>query len=179
MLANQISQANDIIRSGGVIAYSTETVLGLGCDPYNENAVNRILWLKNRAVESGLILLVSNIKTMQLHTQTLSDTQISCIESTHNTTWLIPPHPDTPKWIVGNHQNIAVRITNHPIAHKLSASSDGIVSTSANMSSYKTLNTSEEIRDWFGPHLDYVIISEPGSGVPSEICDLLSGKKLR
>ena len=51
MLSNQISQAQTILRHGGVIAYSTETVLGLGCNPYNQNAVNRILWLKNRAVE--------------------------------------------------------------------------------------------------------------------------------
>ena len=179
MLANQVSQANIILQHGGVIAYSTETILGLGCDPKNENSVNRLLWLKNRAIVEGFILLVNNSQAMRSYTQTLSATQISKIESAQNTTWLIPPHTSIPKWITGKHQSLAVRITKHPIAQQLSAAMDGIVSTSANMSGYKALCTIKEIKNWFGPHLDYVIIGEPGTGLPSSICDLLTGKKLR
>lgn len=179
MPANQVSQAITVLRSGGVIAYSTETVLGLGCDPKNENAVNRVLWLKNRAVENGLILLVADIDAMQQHTQALTEAQIQHITSTENTTWLIPPHTETPSWVVGKFQNVAVRITTHPTALVLCAANQGIISTSANVSGYKTLTTRQEIRDWFGPHLDYVIIGEPGTGMPSTIQDLLSGEKFR
>jgi len=179
VLANQVSQAITIINHGGVIAYSTETVLGLGCDPSNENAVNRILWLKNRAVENGLILLVANIDAMQKHTQALSETQIKRIVSTMNTTWLIPPRAETPKWVVGKFKNVAVRITTHTIALKLCTSIQGIISTSANISGYKTLNNRQEIRNWFGPHVDYIIIGEAGTNTPSKIQDLLSGEKLR
>ncbi len=179
MFANQIAQATAILRSGGIIAYSTETVLGLGCDPNNENAVNRILWLKNRAVEKGLILIVADIQAMQQHTQALSEAQIKRIASTENTTWLVPARTDTPKWIVGKFENLAIRITTHPTALKLCASNQSITSTSANISGYKTLNSRQEIRDWFGPHVDYVIIGKPGTGIPSEIQDLLSGEKLR
>ena len=179
MLANQVSQAKIILQHGGVIAYSTETILGLGCDPRNKNAVNRLLWLKNRAVVEGLILLVNSSQAMSCFTQPLSAAHISKIESTQNTTWLIPPHAAIPKWITGKHQSLAVRITNHPIAHSLSAAMDGIVSSSANMSGYKTLCSNKEIKNWFGPHLDYVIIGEPGTGLPSSIRDLITGKKLR
>ncbi len=179
MLANQVSQAKVILQNGGVVAYSTETVLGLGCDPKNENSVNRLLWLKNRAVVEGLILLVNSSQAMCRYTQALSAKQISKIESTQNTTWLIPPHAAVPKWITGKHKCLAVRITNHSIAQQLSAAMGGIVSTSANISGYKTLSTKKEIKNWFGPLLDYVIIGEPGTGLPSSICDLLTGKKLR
>jgi L-threonylcarbamoyladenylate synthase len=179
VLANQVSQAIAIVNHGGVIAYSTETVLGLGCDPSNEDAVNRILWLKNRAVENGLILLVANIDAIQQHTHTLSETQNKRIASTMNTTWLAPPRADTPKWVVGKSKKVAVRITTHTIALKLCASIQGIISTSANISGYKTLINRQEIREWFGPHVDYVIIGKPGTGIPSKIKDLLSGETLR
>lgn len=179
MLANQVSQAITIINHGGIIAYSTETVLGLGCDPSNEKAVNRILWLKNRALDNGLILLVANIDAMQQYTQPLTKTQINRISSTMDITWLIPSCANTPKWVLGKFKNVAVRITTHTIALKLCASIQGIISTSANISGYKTLNNRQEIRDWFGPHVDYVIIGEPGTGMPSKIQDLISGEKLR
>ncbi len=181
MLANQVSQAKVILRHGGVVAYSTETVLGLGCDPNNENAVNRILWLKNRAIENGLIILVTNINSLQQYTPTLSDTQVSEIEPAQNTTWLVPANENAPKWITGRHTSIAIRISHHPVVQQLCNTKNAIVSTSANISAYKTLKNRAEIWNWFGPHVDYVMIDTDaiGSGRSSEIRDLLSGKKLR
>ena len=96
MLANQVLQASVIVKNGGVIAYSTETVLGLGCDPNNQAAVNRILWLKNRTVETGLIVLVDSIESLQQHTKSLSADQIASISSAENTTWLIPANDHVP-----------------------------------------------------------------------------------
>ena len=179
MLAHQVSQASIILKNGGVIAYSTETVLGLGCDPNNQQAVNRILWLKNRAVENGLIMLVDSIASLQQHTTPLSADQIDSITSAENTTWLVPANKLVPCWIRGKHKKLAVRITQHSSANLLSAATHGIVSTSANISAYKTLKSRQEIWDWFGPHVDYVLIDCAGSGTPSQICDLLSGKILR
>lgn len=179
MLANQISQAKTIIQHGGIIAYSTETVLGLGCDPNNEQAVKKILWLKSRAVTNGLIILVDSIESLKKYTKPLSREQHTTITSTKNTTWLIPANSNAPYWIVGEHNNIAIRITNHSTSKPLSCAAHGIVSTSANISSYKILQDQTEIRDWFGPHVDYMIIGESGSNTPSEIRNLLSGEKLR
>jgi L-threonylcarbamoyladenylate synthase len=179
VLANKVSQASEILKNGGVIAYSTETVLGLGCDPNNEQAVNRILWLKNRAVENGLIMLVNNIESLQHYSKTLTAEQLTSISSSNNTTWLIPANDQAPTWMLGQHLNIAVRITQHQTANLLSAATCGIVSTSANISSHKILANQQEVRDWFGPHVDYIIIGETGSSVPSEIKDLLTGERLR
>ena len=179
MLKNTVSQAQLILQYGGVIAYSTETVLGLGCDPNNLQAVNRILWLKNRAVENGLIVVVENIESLQYYSQTLNKEQITKISEMDQTTWLLPANHDVPNWVKGSHDKVAVRITDHPIAAPLSAATTGIISTSANISSYKTLTSQTEIRDWFGPHVDYMIIGEAGTKQPSQIIDLLTGEKLR
>ncbi len=179
MLANQVLQASVIVKNGGVIAYSTETVLGLGCDPNNQAAVNRILWLKNRTVEAGLIVLVDSIESLQQHTKSLSADQIASISSAENTTWLIPANDHVPGWVLGKHEKLAVRITQHATARPLSTATHGIVSTSANISSYKILANQNEIRDWFGPHVDYIVVGETGSTMPSEIRDLITGEKLR
>jgi L-threonylcarbamoyladenylate synthase len=179
VLSNHVLQAHTILQHGGVIAYSTETVLGLGCDPYTQEAVNRILWLKNRAVENGLIVLVDSIDALQQYSQALTQEQITKIMTTENTSWLLPAKDTVPSWITGAHDKVAVRITDHPIAGPLSRATEGIVSTSANISSYKTLASQGEIRDWFGPHVDYMLIGDAGTDRPSQIYDLLTGEKLR
>ena len=179
MLNNQISQAQSILKHGGVIAYSTETVLGLGCNPQLQEAVNRILWLKNRAVENGLIVVVDNLEALHSYTQALNKEHINVISTTKHTTWLIPKNDTVPNWISGTHNKVAVRITDHAVAGPLASATNGIISTSANVSSYKTLTSQEEIRDWFGPHVDYMIIGDVGTEQPSQIIDLLTGEKLR
>jgi L-threonylcarbamoyladenylate synthase len=179
VLANQVSQAKVILRHGGVVVYSTETVLGLGCDPNNQKAVNRILWLKNRAIDNGLIMLVDSIESLQNYTTSLSAEQIASISSAENTTWLVPVNEHVPSWMRGKHKTLAIRITQHVTANPLSAATHGIVSTSANISSYKILANQIEIRDWFGPHVDYIILEGSGSNTPSEIKDLITGEQLR
>ncbi len=182
MLANNISQAATIIKRGGVIAYSTETILGLGCDPFNKKAVASILWLKRRSPENGLILLVANLDRLKTFTQTLSREQCSLIEAALNeapTTWLVPANKSVPAWIKGRHDKVAIRIAQHPIAKKLCDHCEAIVSTSANFSTYSTAINQQQLKDWFGPHLDYVMIGTLGTGSPSVVRDLVSGKTLR
>ncbi len=182
MLANQLSQAATIIQQGGVIAYSTDTVLGLGCDPNNQTAVEKILWLKHRSIEKGLILLIESVHALEGYSEPLSTKQTSEILSTSSTTpttWLLPAQRLTPVWITGAHDRVAIRITQHPIASKLCKILGAVVSTSANFSDYPIAVNAKQLRDWFGPYLDYVIIGTPGTGVPSEIRDLISGKILR
>ncbi len=167
------------MQHGGVIAYSTETVLGLGCDPYNESAINKLLWLKNRAFEKGLIVLADNYETLERYSLSLSKEQKTKISVSENTTWLVPANEKTPTWLTGEHEKIAVRISEHLIAGQLAAKMSGVVSTSANLSTYKILASYEEVRNWFGPHVDYILLGKPGTSIPSTICDLLSGEIIR
>ena len=182
MLANRISQAIEIVRQGGVIVYSTDTVLGLGCDPNNQIAVEKILWLKQRSVDKGLIFLVTGLNEMENFSKTLSTSQHEKINSSIDskpTTWLLPANNKSPPWITGKQSSIAIRITQHRIAKQLCSAVGAIVSTSANISKYPTIQNEQQIRSWFGPYIDYVILGPPGTGQPSEIRDLITGKVVR
>ncbi len=180
MLTNQIAQAQAIVKQGGVIAYSTDTILGLGCDPNNSEAVKRILWLKQRSIEKGLILLVADINELEKYSLPLSKTQIKKILTTHTpTTWLVPKRTSVPYRITGAHDSVAIRLTQHPIATDICQVSGSIVSSSANFSTYLCAENAIQLRNWFGPYLDYVIIGKPGTGVASEIRDLLNDERIR
>lgn len=182
MLTNQISQAAVIVKHGGVIAYSTDTILGLGCDPNNRTAIEKILWLKQRSIDEGLILLVDEIDALAQYSQKLDHSQRSTISShcaESPTTWLVPAHASVPPWIMGKHSRVAIRITQHPNANELCKQAGAIVSTSANYSKFNPVSNGDGLWNWFGPHLDFVLIDLPGSGLPSEVRDLISGEILR
>ena len=182
MLANHALQAVSILQQGGVIAYSTETILGLGCDPFNKQAVEKILWLKARASNKGLILLTDSLENFEKLTQPLSESQRTLIKkysADAPTTWLIPANSSLPTWITGNQEKVAVRIAQHAVAKQLCNDFGTIISTSANYSGQSVATNEIQIRQWFGPYIDYVIIGDPGSGVASRICDITTGKFIR
>lgn len=124
------------LNAGKVIAYPTEAVYGLGCDPLNESAVLNLLNLKNRPVEKGLILIASSLSQLKPYLQ-LNSNIISKITSTWPgpVTWIIPSQPWVPTWLTGKHNSLAVRVSAHPTV-KLLCEQYGrpIVSTSANIS---------------------------------------------
>ena len=182
MLSNAIEQAARIIECGGVIAYATDTVLGLGCDPHCREAVDRVLWLKQRSADKGLILLVENLDAMEDYTGPLNAVQRLEINNAHSdvpTTWVVAAEEAVPTWITGTHDSVALRIPRHATAGALCRAAGAIVSTSANVSSYPVLTDIRGLREWFGPHLDYVLTGPAGTGVPSEVRELMGMKVYR
>lgn len=156
--------------------------MGLSCDPHNRTAVDRVLWLKHRGVEKGLIVLVAELDVLKRFSQPLSASQTVEISSTiaeKPITWLLRARHSVPGWVTGGHDRIAIRLTRHPITRELCKSNRAIISTSANFSGYPVAMTQRQLRSWFGPYLDYIIMGVAGSGVPSEIRDLVSGEVLR
>lgn len=130
----KIRLAVNQVNAGAVIAYPTEAVYGLGCDPLNKQAVLNLLALKKRAVEKGLILIASSISQLEPYLQ-LNDDIISRVESSWPgpLTWIIPVQPWVPEWLTGKHSSLAVRVTAHPVAQLLcEALGEPLVSTSAN-----------------------------------------------
>ncbi len=176
MLTHRLQQAATVVERGGIIAYSTDTVLGLGCDPHNRDAVEKILWLKGRSVDKGLILLTENLETLQQIAGPLGAAQrqqVSASLAGPPTTWVVPAQGTVPAWITGANDSVAVRIPQHPVASGLCARAGDLVSTSANVSGYPTATRARQLRDWFGPHLDYVILGPAGTGAPSVVRDLM------
>ncbi len=137
MSPHQLRLAATALKNGKIIAYPTEAVWGLGCDPLNPQAVYELLRLKNRPVSKGLILIASRFEQLQRYLQPLDPKSLQpAFDSWPGPhTWLIPANDSTPHWITGNFSSIAVRITAHPIARAIcDAANMAIISTSCNSS---------------------------------------------
>jgi L-threonylcarbamoyladenylate synthase len=172
-----------IIQNGGVIAYPTEGVYGLGCDPLQEKAVEKILALKARPKEKGLILVASDFYQLQDFLAPLSQEVFKRIQSSWPgpITWICPISSHAPAWIKGAHESIAVRVSAHPIVQALcQGCGHALVSTSANLSSEAAATTQEEVEAQFKNQLDYIVAGEIGSlGQATPIYDALTLTAIR
>lgn len=177
-LSIPIHKAGRILRSGGVVAYPTEGVFGIGCLPDNVHAIERILTIKQRDPSRGLILIAAGIA--QLERWIDGDCQLPANDATP-LTWIVPASAAVPPWIKGRHSGVAVRITSHPVAAALcNAAGSALVSTSANVSGRKPAANVHVLRRQFDSLVDYIVPGQCGSSIgPSEIRDLVSGKTLR
>lgn len=179
--SQSLKRAARILRSGGVIAYPTEGVYGLGCLPDDFAAVSRVLAIKNRDPALGLVLIVSDLE--QLDGWIELPVKESTLKSSGDkpVTWIVPATDEVPYWIRGEHSGLAVRMTAHPVAAALCDAADSaLVSTSANVHGRPPARNPFVLRRRFGALVDYIVPGEcgPASG-PSEIRDLVSGKVLR
>lgn len=182
---NQIQEAVAVLNNGGIIAYPTEAVFGLGCDPLNEKAVAQLLKLKNRAVEKGLILIGASWEQIQdyIDIKKIPEIRLKEILKTWPgpVTWVFPAATFAPKWITGKHATIAIRLTNHPIAKSICESfGKPLVSTSANLDGQFPARTALEVEKIFADKIALVVNGDVGGlDKPTEIRDAISGKVLR
>ncbi|VUD64301.1 Threonylcarbamoyl-AMP synthase [Thalassocella blandensis] len=190
------------VQLGGVIAYPTEAVWGLGCDPFDEQAVADILCLKTRPVEKGLILIAGNVAQIEFLLEGLSPEKRQTLLNSWPGpfTWLIPHHHRIPAMVSGRHATIAVRVSAHPVVQALCNAVGGpIVSTSANPQGKLPATTSTMARRYFSQRSllhascassavvagksEVNVLFSPGcvgsERRPSEIRDLDSGQLIR
>ena len=175
------SHALDALRLGQVLAYPTEEVYGLGCDPFNQQAVARILSLKGRKVSKGLIVLIAEWPQLFPLVGDFPLTQLEGVTETWPgpTTWIFPKSASMPTWLCGENNNIAVRMTAHPVARQLCRMGP-VVSTSANPQGQEPARSLEALEQLFPEGLDGVVVGELGKeSQPSAIYDVLTGKRLR
>ena len=183
MSAPSLERAIQVLQQGGVIAYPTEAVYGLGCDPFNESAVLHVLELKKRSVSKGLIIIAAHWEQLQSYIQPIDNEKMINILSSWSTpiTWVFPAAKTVPSWIKGDHESVAVRITTHPIAHSLCEGfGRPIVSTSANLKDQTPAKSAAEVKSQFPSGIDCIIEGELGKLTkPTEIRDAITGKVLR
>ncbi|HEY0719815.1 MAG TPA: Sua5/YciO/YrdC/YwlC family protein, partial [Gammaproteobacteria bacterium] len=132
----QLREAVRVLHDGGLIAYPTEAVYGLGCDPLNADAVLRLLELKQRPWQKGLILIAAEQTQLEPYLLPLDSAMLARVAPTWPGpyTWLLPARDETPWWLRGEHDTLAVRVTAHPVAAALCRAFGGpIISTSANL----------------------------------------------
>jgi L-threonylcarbamoyladenylate synthase len=176
-----IDEARALVQAGEVIAYPTEAVYGLGCDPFYQHAVEALLALKKRSASKGLIVLVSDWEQVW---PLIADVPESRLEAVRKTwpgpvTWLFPKSDTVPAWLSGEHASIAIRMTAHPIARALCKFAP-IVSSSANVTGTEPAGDIEALDSLFPEHVAGVVVGELGGDVaPSEIYNVLDGMRFR
>lgn len=171
------------MKAGGVVAYPTEAVWGLGCDPLNEAAVMRLLELKDRPIEKGVILVAADIRMFAPLLDGLDDLQRQRLKNTWPGpyTWLVPNNGLVPHWITGAFSSVALRVTAHSLAAGLSRAFGGpIVSTSCNPAGLPPARNIDQVRRYFGNQLDAITNGQVGKRAsPSEIRNLITGEIVR
>ncbi len=171
------------VRSGGVIAYPTEAVFGLGCNPADPLAVARVLSIKKRPIDKGLILVASDQQQLAPWIRPVSDADQARLKRSWPgpNTWLVPAADNCPDWLTGKHSTQAVRVTAHPLVRALcDRLNSALVSTSANVSNLPPARSVLEVQLRFAAQVDYILPGQlGGDSQPTSIRDLLSGHMIR
>jgi len=172
-----------MVHAGGVIAYPTESVYGLGCDPTDGAAVMRLLAIKRRSVKLGLILIAADFAQLQPYIGTIDRVTLARVARSWPgpVTWLLPAAEETPAWLCGVHDTIAVRVTAHPLAAALcAAAGHPLVSTSANRHREPPARTALQVRRRLGADIDLILNGHVGTlQRPTEIRDARTGRIVR
>jgi len=179
------ARAADVLRQGGVIAYPTEAVWGLGCDPQNEAAVMRLLAVKQREVDKGLILVAGALDQFDalLDWARLPTDRAEAVYATwpgpH--TWIVPATGRVPHWITGAHDGVAARVSAHPVVVALCDAFGGpVVSTSANLAGAPPAFRREALDPMLLAQLDGIVAGETGGlAAPTAIREAHTGAVLR
>ncbi|MDF0535374.1 threonylcarbamoyl-AMP synthase [Shewanella yunxiaonensis] len=185
MLQIPASASKEILLGGGVIAYPTEAVYGLGCDPDNEAAVQRILEIKQRPWQKGLIMVASNFAQLRpyIDEAQLTEAQLASAFAKWPGpfTFIMPVRASLSPFVRGQFDTCAVRVSAHPLVRELcDLVNKPIISTSANLAGEPPAVTAEAILQTFDGKLDALVIGQLGEQrQPSTIIDIRSGKVLR
>lgn len=176
--------AVDALRSGGIIAYPTEAVFGLGCNPNDESALQRIIDIKGRDAHKGFILIASSQQQLQGFIAPVSASQQVQVDEhwPGPVTFVVPASAQVNNSLLtGYRDTLAVRVSSHPVVIELCNQYGGaIVSTSANRSGDPSLRTAESVKQSMGDELDSIVDAPVGTlESPTRIFELASGQQLR
>jgi L-threonylcarbamoyladenylate synthase len=180
--AYKLRQTVRALKAGKVIAYPTEAVYGLGCDPLNVNAVLKLLHIKHRPLHKGLILIGASLEQLQAYV-TLDDAHRERITaSLHEPiTWVVPAQSWVSNCLTGDHDTLAIRVTQHPLAKALCEAYGGaIVSTSANVNTKPAIKDARKLVKTFAGK-DIVVLNGQVGGLQREtaIYDVMTNQRLR
>ena len=170
------------LRRGGIIAYPTESCYGLGCDPRNPRALQRLIRLKGRSTAKGMLLIADHFKRLKPFVRPLHAADLARMQHSWPgpVTWVVPASNACPPLLTGGRPTIAVRVTAHPVAARLCRSLGmALVSTSANKSGKKPAKTAAECRRIFGARVRVIAGRIGQRRRPSTLIDLATGNILR
>ncbi len=171
------------LQEGGLVAYPTEAVYGIGCDPFNQAAVKKLLELKQRDPKKGLILIAAEWQHVEDLVTGITEEHLKKAFKTWPgpATWVFPKSKKVPQLIHGDYDSVALRITGHIQARALCEQFAGpLVSTSANLQGEAPVKNNIDVYQLFGDHIDYILPGRVGDlDKPTKIRDIMTGKIFR
>lgn len=178
----QIKQAALNLKQGKVVAYPTEAVYGLGCDPFNQQAVEHLFHVKQRPMEKGVILVAASVEQIAPWVKLCGyDWQDAVLNTWPGpVTWVLPLEKSMPDWITGGRDTVAIRVSDHPVVQQLCTEFDGpVVSTSANITQQLPAKSCEQVQNVFADKVFCIDAPLGQLTQPTQIRDAQTGKVLR
>ena len=154
-----LKKACDVLRKGGLILYPTDTIWGIGCDATNEEAVQRVYTLKQRADNKAMLLLLGNEARLESYVQEVPEIAWSLIEVADRPLTLIYPGArNLAPNLIAEDGSVGIRITREEFSHRLCEQfRRPVVSTSANISGQPAPHTFQEIAEEIKQGVDYIV----------------------
>jgi L-threonylcarbamoyladenylate synthase len=176
-----VRHAAHIVKNGGVIAYPTDTIYGLGCDPYNPHAIERINSIKQRPLNKQFILLAGDICQLTSLIQINNRQEKTITQNSEPTSWIVKASEFAPSWLTDTSGSLTIRISKHNDVQRLCrALGHAIISTSANISGRTPAKNSFELHKYFHQKVDKILVSaKKPAGKASTIIRLCDNKVIR
>ena len=172
----EIFNAFEVIKNGGIILYPTDTVWGIGCDATNPEAVAKIYQLKKRAETQSMICLMNGEKMMYNVFKEIPEVAWQILDLSENPTTLVLDNPrNVAPNLIAPDKTLGIRLVKEPFCFKLmERMKKPLVSTSANISGQPTPKSFKEISPEIIKGVDYVVnlAHEKIAGKPSTIMKL-------
>ena len=205
LITDSVIEAAHWLQQGQLLAYPTESVWGIGCDPFNQQAVEQLLAIKQRPLEKGMIVVTDSVSRLKMLLNSLNEDQRqqvlvswrndtdSDVNSKQAHTWLLPLSENLPvsipAWITGSHHSVAVRVIDHPLVQQLCRQVVSVhnpygfvVSTSCNPSGQPPALTLSQAQAYFSDsneQVGYLKGETLGYQLPSQISDARTGQVIR
>lgn len=157
---NFIKELNTNLKNGGVIAFVTDTVWGIGCLPNSKKGVDKIYQIKGRDTSKPLILMSNNLNNLKPYVDKISDKANDLIEKNFPgaLTLIFEKSDKTPLYVTSNKNSVGIRVPNNDVFKKLCEVIEGnvLATTSANLSNQPSAKSYEEAKNYIGEYVDYV-----------------------
>ena len=176
-----IRHAAHVIRNGGIIAYPTDTIYGLGCDPFNTASVDRLNIIKQRALGKQFILLCGDIEQIRPLVFLNSAQEDTISRNAEPISWVVDARPSAPAWLCSDEHTLTIRISRQSDVRRLChILGHAIISTSANLSTKRPAKNALELHKYFHSTIDKILASNKNlKAKPSKIIRLCDNHVIR
>ena len=173
-MEDDIKKACEIMEKGGIILYPTDTILGIGCDATNEDAVKRVYEIKKRIDSKALIVLVDKPVKVEFYVREVPEIAWNLIDVADKPLTIVYPNArNLATNVLADDGSVGIRITQETFSRKLCERfRKAIVSTSANISGQPAPTNFNEISDEIKQAVDYVVTyrqDDPYQPSPSSV----------